>query len=132
DARGIDRAVICGISFGGVVALHFAAEHPDRTAALVLASTPGPTFHLRPRHATYARRPWLFAPLFVAEIPRRFRREFAAAIPDRSARVRFVLRMARTLLSAPVSFRRMGARARLIGALDCRDVCARVAAPTLV
>src|SRR5437763_1441318 len=44
DDRRIDRAVVCGVSFGGVVALHVAAEHPDRVGALVLASTPGPTF----------------------------------------------------------------------------------------
>src|SRR5262245_20412769 len=36
DNRGIERAIVCGISFGGVVALRFAAEFPERTAALVL------------------------------------------------------------------------------------------------
>ena len=57
DDRGIDRAVICGVSFGGIVALRVAAAHPQRTAALVLASTPGPRFRLRPRHLMYARMP---------------------------------------------------------------------------
>jgi pimeloyl-ACP methyl ester carboxylesterase len=42
DERRVDRAVICGVSFGGVVARRFAALHPERTQALVLASTPGP------------------------------------------------------------------------------------------
>ena len=42
DSRGLERAIVCGISFGGLAALRFAAERPERTAALVLASTPGP------------------------------------------------------------------------------------------
>jgi pimeloyl-ACP methyl ester carboxylesterase len=67
DQRGIDRAVICGISFGGLVALHFAASHPDRTAALLLVSTPGPDFRLSARHQFYLRAPWLFGPLFLIE-----------------------------------------------------------------
>src|SRR3954471_9101910 len=92
NQRQIDRAVLCGVSFGGVVALHTAAEHPDRVTALVLASTPGPSFHLRPRHLMYARAPWLFGPLFLAEVPRRFRPEFAAAMPDAKMRRRFALR----------------------------------------
>jgi len=69
DDRGISRAVICGVSFGGVIARRFAAEHPDRTQALVLASTPGPGWHLRPRHDVYARWPLIFGPLFLAETP---------------------------------------------------------------
>ena len=43
NEAGVDRATICGISFGGLVALRFAAMHADRTKALVLASTPGPS-----------------------------------------------------------------------------------------
>jgi len=132
DDRGIDRAAICGVSFGGLVGLRFAADRPERTAALVLASTPGPRFHLRPRHLMYARRPWLFAPLFVAEMPRRVRPELAAALPEPKARVRFSLQQARTFWRAAVSFRRMRQRACLIEALDSRDLCPRVAAPTLV
>jgi pimeloyl-ACP methyl ester carboxylesterase len=39
DARGIDRAVLCGLSLGGYVALRFAERHPERLAGLVLADT---------------------------------------------------------------------------------------------
>jgi pimeloyl-ACP methyl ester carboxylesterase len=38
DARGIDRAVIVGHSFGGGVAAWLAVHHPERVAALVLAA----------------------------------------------------------------------------------------------
>jgi pimeloyl-ACP methyl ester carboxylesterase len=132
DERRIDRAVVCGVSFGGVVALHVAAAHPDRVSALVLASTPGPSFRLRPRHLMYARVPWLFGPVFLAEIPRRFRPEFAAALPDARMRRRFALRQLGTFVRAPLSLRRMAQRAKLISTLDLGALCRRVSAPTLV
>jgi 3-oxoadipate enol-lactonase len=132
DDRRIDRAVVCGVSFGGVVALHVAADHSDRVSALVLASTPGPGFQLRPRHQMYARVPWLFGPVFLAEIPRRFRPEFAAAVPDARMRRLFALRQLGTFLRAPVSLRRMAERAKLISALDSAALCRRISVPTLV
>ncbi|MFL6136920.1 MAG: alpha/beta fold hydrolase [Frankiaceae bacterium] len=39
DARGIDRAVVGGLSMGGYVALALARRHPDRLDGLVLADT---------------------------------------------------------------------------------------------
>src|SRR5437867_13235578 len=60
DNRQIERAVVCGVSFGGIVALRFAATCRDRTIALVLASTPAPGWLLQGRHQMYARRPWVF------------------------------------------------------------------------
>lgn len=38
DERGIERAVVVGLSFGGAVAAWLAAHHPERVAALVLVS----------------------------------------------------------------------------------------------
>ena len=73
DAASIERAAVCGISFGGLIALRVAATMPARVSALVLASTPGPQFHLKKRHRLYARMPWLFGPLFAAESPSRLR-----------------------------------------------------------
>ena len=40
DARGIDRAALVGVSFGGVLALELAARHPDRVAAVVAYEPP--------------------------------------------------------------------------------------------
>jgi pimeloyl-ACP methyl ester carboxylesterase len=39
DHLGITRAVICGMSQGGFVALRFALKHPERVAALILLGT---------------------------------------------------------------------------------------------
>jgi pimeloyl-ACP methyl ester carboxylesterase len=38
DARGVERAVVVGHSFGGAVAAWLGAWHPERVAALVLAA----------------------------------------------------------------------------------------------
>ncbi len=132
DERQIDRAAICGVSFGGLIAVRFAAMHPDRTAALILTSTPGPTFRLARRHRVYARAPWLFGPLFLAETPRRVGREIAAALPRRRDRWRFVVWQVRTFLAAPLSLSRMAGRARMIGEGDRAADCRRVTAPTLL
>ena len=42
DRLHINRAIIVGVSFGGLVALRFAATRPTRTTALVIMSAPGP------------------------------------------------------------------------------------------
>jgi pimeloyl-ACP methyl ester carboxylesterase len=39
DAVGVERATVVGHSMGGLVALRFALDHPDRLARLVLAGT---------------------------------------------------------------------------------------------
>jgi pimeloyl-ACP methyl ester carboxylesterase/DNA-binding CsgD family transcriptional regulator len=38
DATGTERAVLCGLSMGSMVAVQFAADHPERTEAVVLIS----------------------------------------------------------------------------------------------
>ena len=132
ETHRIDRAAICGVSFGGLAAVRFAARHPERTTALILASTPGPTWRLRRRHQIYARMPWLFGLLFLAESPFRLRRELVAAFPRRGDRYRFGIQQLRTLFTAPLSLSRMAQRARLVSTVDLVDDSRRVSAPTLV
>ena len=132
DDRGLTKAVICGVSFGGIVALRFAARRPDRVSALVVASTPGPGWHLKESHRRYVRSPLLSTPLFVAGVPGRLRREIAAAIPERAARWAFVAGLLALLVRAPLSPRRMAARARLIDDLDNIAECRLISAPTLL
>ena len=76
--------------------------------------------------------PWLFGPVFLAESPWRLRREVMAALPEWPARRRYLLEQLRTLVTAPVSLRRMAARARLIASYDRVADCAAVTAPSLV
>jgi pimeloyl-ACP methyl ester carboxylesterase len=39
DALGIERPIVCGLSFGGYVAQSYATRHPDHPGKLILAST---------------------------------------------------------------------------------------------
>ena len=132
DDRGLTGAAICGVSFGGLIALRYAALRPERTTALLLVSTPGPDFRLAARHQVYARAPWLFGPAFFAEIPRRVGPELERALPEGRDRRRFSWRQIRTFFSAPLSPSRMAERSVLFGRSASRDDCARVCAPTLV
>jgi len=132
DRAQTSRAVVCGVSFGGLVALRFAAMHPDRTLALVLASTPPPAWHLRRRHEIYARAPLIFGPVFLLETPLRLRDELLTALPARQARWRFAARQLSTFVRAPLSLTRMGERGRMLSALDPGGDCTRITAPTLV
>jgi pimeloyl-ACP methyl ester carboxylesterase len=132
DRCGVTRAAICGVSFGGLIALRFAARHPERTAALILVSSPGPGWHLKPLHERYSRHPWLYAPLFFAGMPQRLRAEFGAAFPNLGDRLRFQCEQVATFLRAPLLPSRMGYRARLIAHVDIVDEAGKVAAPTLV
>ena len=128
----VERATICGVSFGGLIAVRFAAIYPTRCDALILASTPKPRLRLRPRHQTYLRAPWIFGPLFLAETPFRLRPEIRSALPDAKARRQFALRQLRTALGAPVSLSAIAGRARMISTEDVTPDCARITAPTLV
>jgi len=132
DSHGIDRAIVCGVSFGGLPAIRFAATRPERTNALILVSVPAPPWQLRTRHRLYSSVPWLFGPLFFLESPFRLRREVAVAVPSRRERGRFVRRQLASLVRAPLSPTRMAERASLIAGTDIAADCARVTAPTLI
>ena len=125
NERQIARAVICGISLGGLVALRFAAVHPERTAALVLASAPGPGATLRPHHRFYTRWPSICGPLFLIETPFRLRHETQWTL----ARVKTLLA---ALVAAPVSFAKIARRAVLIESTDITADCEGIVSPTLV
>jgi pimeloyl-ACP methyl ester carboxylesterase len=130
--RRLDQAVVCGISFGGLVALRFAATHPARTRALVLASVPGPGMKLRPSHRIYTQWPYVFGPLFLVETPFRVRREVARALPLRSERWSFHWSQLKTFLTAGVSLPEIARRARVMDELDSAADCRNVVAPTLI
>lgn len=128
----VRRAVICGVSLGGLIALRFAATWPERVAGLVLASTPGPGFALDVRQQQLVRHPAALLPLFAATLRGRLGPEVRASFPDRAERWRFAAAQLRRLMSAPPSPGRMASRVRLaLGQNQSRD-CARISCPTLV
>jgi pimeloyl-ACP methyl ester carboxylesterase len=131
-ALGPDPVVLVGVSFGGRIALHYAAANPDRVRALVLASAPGPEFSLPPRQARWVARPRLSLPAFVLTAPGRARPELRNVFPSWPDRLRFSVRMLRHVARAPMSSVRAAQRIRLALADDAAAVARRVRVPTLL
>jgi pimeloyl-ACP methyl ester carboxylesterase len=132
DGAGIARATVCGVSFGGLIAVRFAAVRPERTAGLILVSAPSPRWQPDGRVARYVKHPRLSLPLFVAGSVRRLAPEIVAAHDSWPARLRFAAGHALRVLRAPSSPARMSERVRLRAGTNPLADCARVAAPTLV
>ncbi|HEX2781549.1 MAG TPA: alpha/beta fold hydrolase [Gemmatimonadaceae bacterium] len=61
DGYGLDRATVIGHSYGALVALAFAAAHPERVARLVLADPPGDFTRLPPEARREQLEPFLQA-----------------------------------------------------------------------
>jgi pimeloyl-ACP methyl ester carboxylesterase len=132
DHAGIAQAALCGISFGGFVALRYAATRPQRVTSLVLASSPAPGWEPNPQQSRWLSRPWLSAPAFVATSPLRVWPEVRSALPTWPARVGFFVEQGLRSARAPMVPSRMAERIRLAQQTDFRPDCARVQAPTLI
>jgi 3-oxoadipate enol-lactonase len=128
----VGRAVVCGVSFGGYVALRYAARHPERVAGLILASAPGPGWRPNAQQAQWISRPWLSAPAFVASSPLRLWPEVSATFPELGARLAFLARQGIRCLTAPMIPSLMAARVHSVEDLDFEADCRRITAPTLV
>lgn len=125
DHLGVERASLCGVSLGGMVALWVAAHHPERVERLVLACTaaelgpPGPwaerAVTVRASSPSALREALLgrwFTPGFVERRP-----EVAEAV---------------TAMLAAADPEGYAGCCEAIGDLDLRPDLAAVAAPTLV
>ena len=64
DASGIERAAICGVSYGGLIVSAFAARYPARVSSLIFVSALPPSWRPDARASRYLRLPWLMTPLF--------------------------------------------------------------------
>ena len=132
DRAHIATAVICGVSFGGLIALRYAATRAERTRALVLVSTPGPRWSPSP----YARRcmthPWLRFPEFCLGAGRRAWEELRGTFPKWTERVPAAMRYASLIVASPAVPSRMSRRAWLALGTNFDDDCAQVGAPTLI
>ena len=70
DAAGVQSAIVCGVSYGGLIAASFAARHPDRTRAVVVVSAIPPSWTPDSRVRFLCRAPRLLSPLFCINLPK--------------------------------------------------------------
>lgn len=132
DATGAERAVITGVSFGGLVAVHYAAVRPDRVAAVILVSSPSPRMALAPAEAQLVRRPLTLLPLlplFAIRAVQRLLPEVVTAHDTWPARLRFLLTYSWQVLRRPISPTQSARWVRAWQARDLAGDCARVSAP---
>lgn len=132
EALGGAPAIVVGISFGGWVAVRFAARQPERVRALVIVSTPGPGYEPDARHAKWMESPRRSFPAFVLTSPARLMPEVRAAFPARGERVGFLARHTWRALVAPMSATRAAARVRMALGIDFAETLRHVSVPTLV
>lgn len=132
DAAGVADATIVGVSFGALVAIHYAASRPARVRTVVLASSPSPRWRIDPRTAFYLRWPRLVMPLLVVRSIGRLAPEIVSSLPDWSSRSRFAGLYAWRALRYPLSATALRRWVEGWLAADVEQACARVASPVTV
>lgn len=110
DRARLDRAVIAGVSYGGLIATEFAARNPGRVTALVLANALHTSWHPDPTQQSYLASPIRSVPRFLAGAAGRAKAELLAALPTFAERIRFALVQGTRVLLAPGSPARMARR----------------------
>jgi pimeloyl-ACP methyl ester carboxylesterase len=131
DRADLDKAVIAGVSYGGLIAIEFAARRPQRVSGLVLASALHKTWHPNSRQQQFLKAPRLMSPLFVATAPQRMRPELVAAFPQLLQRLKFQAKFGFSVMFALASPARMARRVNWAHAHHFADVHA-VKAPALI
>lgn len=132
DRTRIQRSALCGVSYGGFVALRYAATRPERVSSLILVSAPAPGWQPSDQQSHYLARPWLSAPAFVVTSPLRVWPEISAAVRPWGSRLRFLLTHGVRIALAPMIPSAVASRVRAQQQLDFRADCDLVRAPTLI
>jgi 3-oxoadipate enol-lactonase len=132
DDAKVTRAAICGVSFGGLIAVRYAARRAERVQALLLVSALSPRWRPDERARFYMGAPGRRVLLFIAGAVRRIVLELRATFPKLRERWLFALRYCWLVVAAPASPQRMSLRAEAAAAESFVEDCARIVAPTLV
>jgi pimeloyl-ACP methyl ester carboxylesterase len=131
DRAGLDQAVIAGVSYGGLIAMEFAARHPERVSGLVLANALHKTWHPNSQQRRFLTSPLLMSPLFVATAPIRMRPEMTASFPTLASRLRFTVTYGLSVVTALASPSKMARRIAWADSHHFADAHA-VTAPALI
>jgi proline iminopeptidase len=131
-ATGQPRAVLVGVSFGGLVAVQYAAAHPDKVAAIVLVSSPSPRMKLGSAEQNLLKRPLLLMPVFAARGFFRLLPEVIAAHDTWPQRLSFLVRYGLRVLAQPMNPRRSATWIRAWLSRDLTSGTTTITAPTLV
>lgn len=110
DRAQLDKAVIAGVSYGGLIATEFAARRSQRVQGLVLVNALHKTWHPNPLQSRFLKAPRLMSPVFVATAPRRMRPEMTAALPRFFPRLKFSITFGWNVMCAPASPAKMARR----------------------
>ena len=104
DRAGLDRAVIAGVSYGGLIATEFAARRPERVSRAGARVGAAHVVATGSRASSVISSAAADEPVFVATAPRRMRPEMVAALPTIGERLRFSARQgARAVARAGVA-----------------------------
>lgn len=129
---GSAPAVLCGISYGGLIALRAAARYAARVSHLVLVSALPPDYRPDRRYRFYRHAPVLLLPVFVIDSAWRVAPEVRRALPSLAGRIRFGASQGLRVLRAPVWPRHMRRRMELLADESFEADAARIGMPTLV
>jgi pimeloyl-ACP methyl ester carboxylesterase len=110
DRAGVDRAVIAGVSYGGLIASEYAARRSQRVQGLVLVNALHSSWQPDPRQQSYVNSPMRSVPMFLAGAAGRARAELLAALPTLAARMRFTVVQGTRVVLAPGSPAKMARR----------------------
>ena len=132
DRAGIERAAVCGSSYGGFVALRYAATRPHRVSRLILVSSPSPGWKPNPRQSGYIARPWISTPAFLATAPGRLWPEIHSAYDTLPERLGFCATHMFRVVTAPAIPSVMAGRIVEQQSMDFTADCAAITCPTLV
>lgn len=125
DALGLERAVFCGLSLGGLIGMWLALHAPERISALVLANTAAnfPPAEMWAERARNVRANGMSA-ILEPTLARWFTPSYANAHPQRIAEIAGMI-----AATSPAGY---AACCEVLARSDCLPALDRIACPTLV
>jgi pimeloyl-ACP methyl ester carboxylesterase len=131
DITGVKAAVVCGISYGSLIAAAFAARYPERAQGVVVVSGIPPSWAPDARARFLMRAPRLLSPLFCVNSMRLFG-EMVAAKEGVIAALSFALYHVGAVVRNRFSPVLMARRVRLLEGNTLEQELTRLCVPALI